>query len=123
MWSAGNENATYTLQNCMVFPLILSYLANGSLVQHPANLTNKYAIGGTNGFYKTTAGLAKIYSCIISYCNEAGTGSGQNYACAGMYDGEGGPRVRMPFWHELCPLDDQSLNSDIGGAGVRIEHS
>lgn len=119
MWSAQNENATYTLQNCMVYPLILSALANGSLVQHPANLTDKYAIESVNETHNITSGWTNIDNCIASYCNELGTGSEQNPACnASLATQEGFP-PDLGIWFLLCDDVVAPLNPDIGGVGVR----
>ena len=65
LWS--HTNATFTLQNCLVFPFIASLLAGGNLTDHAINLTQQFSIQRSDNVITRFSGPV-IDNYIDSYC-------------------------------------------------------
>jgi hypothetical protein len=65
----NTTNATYTLQNCLVYPVIAHLLAGGKLTSHAVTLAHNYHIeANANLWSNNSAGWPVINNCISDFC-------------------------------------------------------
>ena len=109
-------SSVYTLQNCMVFPQISSLVANGSLPE--AARATAIEAGIDESSYNISNTVYEILDeCLQGWCQ-------QQPNCAQFGDGwltcyEDAYGQRFCF-RELCQFAEVSLNTDVGGIGVRL---
>ncbi|KAF2770495.1 hypothetical protein EJ03DRAFT_373617 [Teratosphaeria nubilosa] len=134
-------SATYTLQNCMVFPVIAALLAGGNLTQTAVNVARKLDIRPDANLYKkASAGWPVINNCINEFCAQAGnretapgcneTGSTPFVSVAnGSEYNQGSTAQSQNFTlpantinYKLCDRLKAYVNPDIGGIGVFISY-
>lgn len=80
----GSANATYTLQNCLVFPIVASMLAAGNLTAHGVQLAQKYGIEA-NHTSQVDLSWPVILDCVFAFCGSTQTSGCKNYSDAGNW--------------------------------------
>ena len=136
----------YTLHNCMVYPTVADQYAAGNLTDQAVALIERRHINSSTtnlpNYSETPAMTTKIQSCLVSYCaslpgcqasypkeSPAEAGSNDtNYDSDGYispFDTKSGYDLNIDgeiLSQLICknlPTSMSSVNSDIGGIGVR----
>lgn len=119
--------AMYTLQNCMVLPLIAYLLANGSLSQRQASLASKYSIEADLTLW-SREGWPVINGCMRAACEESSSGAEDCELSSSLWQpityplGQPNAPQALRVNASLCDCLDTSLDSDIGGMGMLVAY-
>lgn len=84
----NSPNSTYTLQNCMVLPILAAIYAAGNLSNASRTLVEKYQIPKNASLTGTASGWPVINQCTQAFCELSGasaaacTVNSENYSTA-----------------------------------------
>ncbi|KAF2149511.1 hypothetical protein K461DRAFT_271100 [Myriangium duriaei CBS 260.36] len=119
----NSDNASYTLQNCMVLPLLARAAATKTLVEDTAGLLEKYQIPVSSSLGASTDGWPVINQCTVAFCNQTG---GSNCAINATVPtkwtvaGEKTPILNID--KTICDNAPKQPSADIAGIGIMLAY-
>jgi len=106
LWNS--PNSTYTMQNCMVLPSILTAASEG-LLYDPAHLLRKYNINGTaQNWTMSNASALDVWpviaGCISTYCTDVHDSAVCGLSAQMSYSADAFSVSARRYWRSTVPL-------------------